>query len=283
MSDVMQGITEDVKFNHEHADALINACNDAADTIEGQTSSRSSWLNDALTDFKGYYADIFKRNGEIQVSDASLVVTRLREVVKAVQDLKAAAKAEQERRETARAWKQRQDERGFWDHVADWFTGGEAPPVGPPNPEPTFSVTAVSPPERQAITGSGYTGTSSARPANLRSFATNSSGGNNELRPKATTASTAYSNFEGSCHWGSLSASGVFTGFDKYITANDNDVKWANTVADAFEAAGGDGVVTVANATVTAALETAGVNAERKDLEIDPPQMFGAPPTTGYA
>ncbi|RRD02870.1 type IV secretion protein Rhs, partial [Arachnia propionica] len=248
MSDVMQGISEDVQFNHEHADALITACNDAADTVENQTASRSSWLSHGLEDFSGYYAQLFQQNGSVQASDASLLVTRLREVVKAVQDLKASAKAEQERRQTARDWKKRQEDRGWWDHVTDWFTGGEAPPMGPPDPAPTFSVTPVTPPERQPLTGSGHTGTSSARPANLRSFATNSSGGNDELRPKATTASTAYSNFTGSCKWGSLSASGVFTGFDSYIAANDNDVSWANVVAGAFEAAGGDGVVTVANA-----------------------------------
>ena len=126
----MQGISENVQFNHEHADALIAACTDAADTVENQTASRSAWLSHGLEDFSGYYARLFEQNGEVQASDASLVVTRLREVATAVGDLQGAARAEQERRETARAWKQRQDERGFWDHVADWFTGGEAPRWG---------------------------------------------------------------------------------------------------------------------------------------------------------
>ena len=283
MGDVMQGIAENVRFNHGHADALIWECNDAADTIEGQIGSRSSWLSHGLEDFSGYYAQLFEQNGSVQASDASLVVTRLREVATAVGDLKAAAKAEQDRREKARAWKQRQDARGLWDHVTDWFTGGEAPPVGPPDPEPQFSVTTVTPQEREPLTGSGYSGVSSGRPANLRSFATNSSGGNDEIRPKASTAKGAYTNFVGSCGWGQLEASGVFSGFESYIAANDNDVHWAGVVADAFEAAGGSGVVTVANATLTAALEANGVNAQRADLEIDPPQAFGAPPTTGYA
>ena len=283
MGDVMQGIEQDVPFDHGHADTLISACNAAASVIDSQTGSRSAWLTYGLEDFEGYYAQLFQQNGSVQASDATLVAIRLREIATAVGDLKRAAAAEQKRRETARAWKQRQDHRNLFQMVGDWLSGGEQPPVGPPDPEPQLSVTAVTPQPRQPLTGSSSTGVSSGRPANLRSFATNSLGGNEELRPKAAAVRSAYNDFTGSCGWGRLEASGVISGFDSYISANDEDVRWANVVAEAFEAAGSSGTVTAPNASITAAIEAAGVNAERTELKIDPPQAYGAPPTTGYA
>ena len=78
--------------------------------------------------------------------------------------------------------------------------------------------------------------------------------------------------------------SSVFTGFDKYLTANEEDVRWATLVADAFAAAGGEGAVsTVSNSALMATLQAAGVSATRQDIVIDPPTAYGSPPTTGYA
>ena len=95
---------------------------------------------------------------------------------------------------------------------------------------------------------------------------------------------SAYSDFQSRCRWGTLSADGVLTGFDKYLAANDEDVRWATTVAAAFEQAGGSGAVsTLANSAIEAALRAAGVDATRDDIVIDPPTAFGNPPTTGYA
>ena len=76
----------------------------------------------------------------------------------------------------------------------------------------------------------------------------------------------------------------MLTGFDKYLAANNEDVRWANTVAAAFAQAGGSGAVsTVANSAIEVALRAAGVDATRDDIVIDPPTAFGNPPTTGYA
>ncbi len=283
MGDVMQGISEDVRFNHEHADTLITACSTAASLIDNQTFSRSSWVSHALQDFSGYYSELFEQNASVASSDETLVATRLREIATAVGDLKAAAAAEQQRRQTARDWKARQDSRNLVEVVGDWITGGEAPPVGPPDPAPQLAPTTFTPQERQPLTGSAHSGTSSARPANLRDFATNSSGANEELRPHPAKVRAAYNDFVSSCGWGSLEAGGILAGFDSYLAANDEDVRWANTVADAFEKAGQEGVVTAPNAQITEIMQAAGVTAERSQLNIDPPQAYGAPPTTGYA
>ena len=83
---------------------------------------------------------------------------------------------------------------------------------------------------------------------------------------------------------GPVGRAGVFTGFDKWLAANDEDVAWATTVADAFAAAGGEGSMsTLSNGAIAAALQAAGVHLTRTDLVIEPPQAYGFPPTTGYA
>lgn len=280
---IMQGIESDVRFNHVAASTLARRCRNAANAIEGQTTSRSGWVAHALADFLGYYSELFRGNGRVQASDARLLVARLREVAEGADQLAREARSEQDRRETARAWKQRQDERGFWDHVADWFTGGEDPPVGPAAQPVSLSFAQPEQGVRDPLQGSGSTGTSSARPDHLRTFASNSRGANDDLASWPGNLRSAYDDFTAGCGFGSLEASTVWTGFDRYLSANKEDVRWADTVAAAFEAAGSDGLVTTSNAAITASLAAAGVNAERTQLTIDPPQAYGAPPTTGYA
>ena len=51
----------------------------------------------------------------------------------------------------------------------------------------------------------------------------------------------AKSSFASACYWGSIDASGVISAYRRYLQANENDAKWAVTVADAFAAAGGEG------------------------------------------
>ena len=259
---IMQGIESDVRFNHVAASTLARRCRNAANAIEGQATSRSGWVAHALADFLGYYSELFRGNGRVQASDARLLVARLREVAEGADQLAREARSEQDRRETARAWKQRQDERGFWDHVADWFTGGEDPPVGPAAQPVSLSFAQPEQGVRDPLQGSGSTGTSSARPDHLRTFASNSRSANDDLASWPGNLRSAYDDFTAGCGFGSLEASTVWTGFDRYLSANGEDVRWADTVAAAFEAAGSDGLVTTSNAAITASLAAAGVAPE---------------------
>ena len=283
MADPMHGIAEDVRFDHAAASTLATRCRTAASAIDSQAGDRAAWVQHGMEDFVGYYSQLFRQNGTVQASDARLLASRLREVATGVEQLAREATSEQERRQTAREWKQQQDNRNLLEQGWDWLTGSEDPPVGPPAEPISLTYAQAHTGTREPLKGSGGSGTSSARPANLRSFATNSSGANEALASYPGQLRDAYSTFSSGCGWGTLNADGVWAGFDTYLTANGNDVTWANTVAGAFEAAGGDGVVTASNAAITQSLSAAGVNAERQDLQIDPPQALGAPPTTGYA
>lgn len=284
MTDPLHGTAEDVRFDHVASADLARTCRNAATSIEDQAGSRASWVQHGLVDFAGYYSQVFSENGRIQAADAGGLVIALRNVATAAEYLAGSATKEQERRETARAWKHRRDNRNALDHIHDFFMGEEDPPFGPPDPpEPQYPPIPAVAPRTAPTSGSSSSGTSSARPGHLRTFADNSEGANDSLSSYTTSLRTALDAFTSGCGWGTLSAEGVLTAFGSYLTANGNDVTWARTVAAAFEEAGDGSIVTLSNASITAALQAGGVSAERTPLEIEPPQAFGAPPTTGYS
>ncbi|KZX21404.1 DUF6531 domain-containing protein [Rathayibacter tanaceti] len=280
-------IEDDVRFSHATAERLVGAATAAAAAIDAQAGSRAGLVTTASAEFRGLFAEIFTENARTAKADADELSARLREVADGAQQLAREALAEQRRRLLAREWKREQDARNLLEHLHDGLFGGEDPPVGPPAQEPSVSVSPPPNISRQTpLPGAGGSGsgTSSARPDDLRSFASTSAAANGELRGNLGTVRGALTDFTDSCHWGELSADGVVSGFEQWLTANDQDVAWAGTIADAFSAAGGDGAVTaLPDAALSAALSATGVTLVRRDLTIAPPQAFGAPPTTGYA
>lgn len=290
MGDELSGIEQDVPFDFGAAEALSAAADDAAGTVDGQLGSRNVFVSVAMQEFRGFFSTLFQDNASTAAADARELADRLREVAEGARRLAEEAQKEQERRETARAWKAEQDSRSglekVGDGIGDFFTGEDEPPVGPPASPIEVPVAAPrSTPRQTPASGTGGAGgTSSARPADLTSFATSSAAADDRARTPLSAARARFWTFRSTCHWGSLSADGVFTGADRWLEANDNDVAWANTVAAAFTAAGGDGEVsTLSDASVAAALQSAGVDAARQDLVIEPAQAVGAMPTSGYA
>jgi len=289
VADAMHGIESDVVFDNAAAETFSAGCDSAAGVIEGQSGSRASWKTTALADFEGVFSALFASNASVAATDAAELADRLREVATGVRLLKEEARKEQQRRETAREWKQEQEDRSLLDKGVDSVFGGDDPPVGPAAAEPTIPVSASVNGTRETPApgsggGGGGGGTSSARPEDLRTFASGSRGANTTLQSKPTTLRGYYESFGARCQWGRIDAAGVFTGFDQWLTANEEDVRWATTVADAFAAAGGEGAVaTLSDSALMASLQAAGIDATRDDIVIDPPTNYGAPPTTGYA
>ncbi|PZR53735.1 type IV secretion protein Rhs [Xylanimonas oleitrophica] len=280
---------EPLRFDEGTADALVAALRATADAIEGQAAARASYVSTAAQEFRGYFARLFAENAETAAADARELVAGLREVAGWAGVLKESARREDERRRRAREWHARVQERraswvlSTWDDVF----GEEPPPADPVEPAPVFPARSVSPrPRHTPRPGAGGSsgGTSSARPDDLRTFASGSSRLDLVLagRPRALSARLA--DFEARCQWGRIDADGLVTGLERWLAANDEDVAWATTVADAFAAAGGEGVVfSVSDAALALALQAGGVSASRQELVVAPPQAFGAPPTTGYA
>ncbi|MDO5051724.1 MAG: DUF6531 domain-containing protein [Pseudoclavibacter sp.] len=281
---------EDVPFDDGVADALIAAAKGAADGIEGQAGSRSGYVSTGSSEFRGRFSELFASNARVAAADAGDLVSALRAVADGASYLKEEARKEQERRQTARNWLRERESRSqlqkALDGVWEGLTRKPDPPVGPPAQPVPPAVPEVNTGNREtpAPGDAGGSGTSSAVPANLRSFATGSAGLNEALRGKPGDLRSRLADFAASCRWGTLSADGVVASFEAWLSANDQDVDWATTVADAFAAAGGEGEVsTLTDAALSAALQARGVSESREDLEVAVPETVGAPPTSGYA
>ncbi|MCS6573783.1 DUF6531 domain-containing protein [Curtobacterium flaccumfaciens pv. flaccumfaciens] len=279
--------TDPIEFDDATADALKSSLTASADAISGQKASRQSYVTTASQEFRGHFSQLFTQNAGTASSDATNIVDALETIAGWIDTMKAAAADERARRKTAREWQEREDDRnGFQDFLNDSFHYDPMPTVEN-EPAPKFDPPAVTTKPRETPNpgaGGGGGGTSSARPADLRSFATGSSTLNRALDGKPGALRGKLADFATKCSWAHIDAGSVVTAFEQWIGANDQDVTWANTVADAFAAAGGEGAVsTVADSALAAALAAAGVSQTRTDLQFEPPTAYGAQPTTGFS
>jgi len=278
---------EPVKFDNGTADALSTALNDAAESIEGQAGSRQSYVTTASQEFRGHFSELFAQNAGTAKSDAEDIATNLRTVAGWVDQMKAAADRENARRKKARDWYAEYGDRNFFEWMHDKVAGAPEPPKVEHEDAPTFAPAGAKSTTRQTPNpgaGGGGGGTSSAKPEDLRSFAAGSTSLNSDLAGKPAGLRGKLDDFATKCSWGTINADGLVSAFDKWLAANDQDVTWANTIADAFAAAGGEGAVsTVSDAALAAALAAAGVSQTRTDLQFEPPTAYGAQPTTGFS
>ncbi|MBB1499921.1 type IV secretion protein Rhs [Propioniciclava sp. MC1683] len=283
----LQGMP-DVEFDFGVSAELKRAFRAAATALSGQRGARQGYRTDGGTDFEGHFSQVFATNGTVQIGDLDEIVTNLRLVATKVAGVEEEARAENERRRKAREWATMMANRGELEKLWHGLVGEPDPPVtevGTATPQavsvsaPTSSRDTPTP----STGGGGGGGTSSARPAKLRTFATNTRNADSELAGKPGELTTQTSTFASACSWATLDASGVITAFSTWLTANEEDARWADIVAGAFEAAGGDGQITISNSVITAALSAAGVSQSRTDIQVDPPTAYGSPPTTGYS
>ncbi|MCJ1714542.1 DUF6531 domain-containing protein [Curtobacterium sp. VKM Ac-2922] len=280
--------TDDIAFDDATAAALKTALTTSADAITSQSGSRQSYVSTASQEFRGRFADLFTQNAATAKNDAQSIADAMTAVAGWVQQMRDAATKERARRKTAREWQEREDGRnGLQDWANDTFHYDPMPDVknekAPSFPSPDVRAGTRQTPN-PGTGGGGGGGTSSARPTDLRSFATGSSTLNRELDGKPAALRGKLADFAAQCSWGHIDAGGLVTAFEQWLAANDQDVTWATTIAAAFAAAGGDGAVSsVADSALAAALAAAGVSQSRQDIEFDPPTAYGAQPTTGFS
>ena len=283
-SDKLGAYDEAVVFDDATADRLISAAQTLSSTLTTQGSDRTSWATTASTDFEGHYADVFDTNSKAGSTDCTNISSALNDLVSEVQALKTAAAAEKSRRAQAKEWADRQDHETFLKKGWDWLTSQDQAPPGPdqvPLPQPHEPVTSSWSEPAPAASGS----VSSACPQDLRTYATNISGANDTAVTQKGTLDGAISDFATACAWCTIDASGITAALTSFTSNNTGEAAWVNTVADAFEAAGGGdgGISTVSDEAIAACLEAAGVAENRKPLDVASPQIMGDPQTSGYA
>ena len=290
----MSGIggNEPTGYNYTAADTLKQRAESLSSLLETQASSRANLVSRAMDEFRGYFSEVFENNATIAARSRGELAGSLRSLAGFVQELCEAAAAEDQRREAARAWAERQRQR-----EEDWFTGAiheigtflrlvEDDPMPPPaEPAPHRTAQPVTVEGREIPAPVGGSSTSSAVPADLRSFQTGIQDLDAELGSPFRNFDAALTDYIMMCNgrWGNLDAQSLGAALREWFEANSQDAEWAGEVARAFEAAGGDGVITVADASISAALASAGVDVYRDDLTIGPFTAIGSPPTTGFA
>ncbi|MDO4258066.1 MAG: polymorphic toxin-type HINT domain-containing protein [Actinomycetaceae bacterium] len=276
----------DVEYDFGVSAAVAGAFKAASLTLREQRGGRTSARDKGREEFRGFYADLYIANGSVQIQDMGEIGDFLMSVSRQIERVDQAAREENARRRQAREWAQRQANRNLADHIVGIFTGGEDPPfqsIDTASRGPATTVPARQPHERQPLSGSGGDGTTSAIAANLRSFASSTRGMDGAVRDLPGKLQGHTEDFAASCRWATLDASSVISALRAWVAQNEQDARWADVVADAFEAAGSEGVMTLPDATIDASLRNAGVSQARADLQVDPPSAFGSPPTTGYA
>jgi RHS repeat-associated protein len=280
----------DVKIDSTAASSLVSGCREAARVIREQVSHRRSLTKTASVDFTGRFSRLFTDNQDTANEDGEQIAVALTDVAKQVQHIIDIVPDENRRRQEARAWKKRHDEDKAHITLSD-LGGDEDPPEGPKSP-PAPKVVSASAKDRDTPspgTGATGSGTSSARPDKLRSFATGSAAKIEELSGKASSLKSLNSDFTAGFDWGTgepagVDGSSVYSALSLYQKLNRADQKWVNTVAAAFEQAGGSGgVVTLSNAALAAQLKANGVAATRQDIPPTSPAVMGVSPTTGYS
>lgn len=289
----MSGIggNEPTGYNYAAADTLKAKASNLQGKLYGQQGSRSSAVWYAMREFRGYYSEVFDRNAEVASDGRREVANALGQLAGWVVELKEAAEAEDQRREEARAWAERQRQRdnnllvGAWHEVTTWFGGGDDPQPPPAQDPPNFHSDVVQVKGREIDPPAGSSSTSSAAPADLRHFQTRTGELDDELATAVSQFQSALSDYEAGCNsaWGYLNGQPVLTAMNSWLEDNANDAQWAGLVAEAFEAAGGEGRITMADASIAAALANAGVDSHRDNLTIEPFSAVGSQPTTGFA
>lgn len=143
----LQGNEEDVRFDWAAAERLEGSLRALAARLGEQAPSRSAWATDALQEFRGRYADAFRRNAGTAARDSAEFAAALRDAADKVAELARLAREEQRNREAARAWYRERESRNVGEKVVDWFTG-EDPPPPPARSGPRAGVQLVSPAQR---------------------------------------------------------------------------------------------------------------------------------------
>lgn len=280
-------------YSYSAADALKSAATALASSLGDQTGARASLVTTASTQFRGYFAEVFADNADIGARSATELVKSLQGLSVFVQELRDAAKDEDDRRVDAKAWEadKREREENFFVgaeyEISKWLGQQDDPKPPEPEPEPQLQAQPVNVKGREFPAGGGSGGsTSSAVPADLRSFQAGSRCLDADLSGAVTTFRNALSDYEAECNpcWGMLDAQSLLTAANDWLTANGHDADWAGTVATQFEAAGGGvGPATLSDAAIAAALSAAGIDAGRDDFTIGPFSAMGTPPTNGFA
>ena len=116
-------------FAFSEATDLAAALRRAAGELEAQATSRRSWATAALVEWRGRFAEEFRRDTEVGAANGLQFATALRAAAVQLDQLAVEAREEQRRRDAAAAWKREQDSESAAEKLFEKvFDRDEKPP-----------------------------------------------------------------------------------------------------------------------------------------------------------
>ena len=276
--DNMHVLERDVEFDFNHADILLSIFRYLKRKLEIQLPERQRYIGIAQREFKGHFARVFDQNCKYSLSECKNLITALGDAAADLQKYIDAAHQENENRKKFREamanWEE--EKRKIRDNIENdnrnTFISFQKDPAAhyPPQPQPNLDNEGPKFDERAPIIKSRNTGrnaevigrnrthraekrardaaqdateTTSAIPGNLVTFAQKNSKSDQRIAELYSNITKSYSSFAEHTSWGVFDATSLFNSLAKWVDANQSDVRWILTVAEAFATAGSQGML----------------------------------------
>ena len=276
--DNMHVLERDVEFDFNHADILLSIFRYLKRKLEIQLPERQRYIGIAQREFKGHFARVFDQNCKYSISECKNLITALGDAATDLQKYIDAAHQENENRKKFREamanWEE--EKRKIRDNIENdnrnTFISFQKDPAAhyPPQPQPNLDNEGPKFDERAPIIKSRNTGrnaevigrnrthraekrardaaqdateTTSAIPGNLVTFAQKNSTLDQRIAELYSNITKCYSSFVEHTSWGVFDAVSLFNSLAKWVDANQSDVRWILTVAEAFATAGSQGML----------------------------------------
>ena len=276
--DNMHVLERDVEFDFNHADILLSIFRYLKRKLEIQLPERQRYIGIAQREFKGHFARVFDQNCKYSISECKNLITALGDAAADLQKYTDAAHQENENRKKFREamahWEE--EKKKIRDNIENdnrnTFISFQKDPAAyyPPRPQPNLDSEGPKFDERAPIIKSRNTGrnaevigrnrthraekrardaaqdateTTSAIPGNLVTFAQKNSKSDQRIAELYSNITKSYSSFAEHTSWGVFDAVSLFNSIAKWVDANQSDVRWILTVAEAFATAGSQGML----------------------------------------
>ena len=276
--DNMHVLERDVEFDFNHADILLSIFRYLKRKLEIQLPERQRYIGIAQREFKGHFARVFDQNCKYSISECKNLITALGDAAADLQKYTDAAHQENENRKKFREamahWEE--EKKKIRDNIENdnrnTFISFQKDPAAyyPPRPQPNLDSEGPKFNERAPIIKSRNTGrnaevigrnrthraekrardaaqdateTTSAIPGNIVKFAQKNSTLDQRIAELYSNITKCYSSFVEHTSWGFFDATSLFNSLAKWVDANQSDVRWILTVAEAFATAGSQGML----------------------------------------
>ena len=276
--DNMHVLERDVEFDFNHADILLSIFRYLKRKLEIQLPERQRYIGIAQREFKGHFARVFDQNCKYSISECKNLITALGDAAADLQKYTDAAHQENENRKKFREamahWEE--EKKKIRDNIENdnrnTFISFQKDPAAyyPPRPQPNLDSEGPKFNERAPIIKSRNTGrnaevigrnrthraekrardaaqdateTTSAIPGNIVKFAQKNSTLDQRIAELYSNITKCYSSFVEHTSWGFFDAASLFNSLAKWVDANQSDVRWILTVAEAFATAGSQGML----------------------------------------